>query len=749
MSATLQKDAPPTAAAANGRRPGFSGLRPLLYQLISYSVIAAVNAVLSMTLINAIVFYREIDGGWRLIGAAAATALVALVNSYVMGSALTFRSSALFRGQLFARSLIVNLAGVAMQVGIFAAVALTLLARTDAGPNEASTIAEAGALAATFVAVFVGLRQWAYRPEPARAQERPLLAAGGWVSVANLDPELTTIAAGERHLRALWRARYPLAAYGGVLGLLLAFGWYSSAYLGMNNFDGTARVHQAFSSVFSRDPHLAAIGLTWPPLPVLTDIPLVVLLRPFGQVFLAGSVMGAIYASGAVVMMYYVAREAGAGRILALMLAVALLTHQHIYQSAAAGLSEAPFAMFLLASLFGYLRWMRTGGPGALTLAGLMGAAAAMCRYEGVLFVLVMAVGVYALTRGALPLLPWFRSETAPRRETGAPGATLLAFLSPFAFVMTLWMWFNLQIMGNPLYFLFGVGSTVRAPDTARIEGPTHALWSAYESVSGALELGIEQTLFLSPLIVVSSVALLLYAVWRRNVDALTLVAVGWAIIAFQILTAYRGTLPPWVRYWYWAVPMGFTLAAYGVGRVRAPGVRSLATLVVVVLAFVPNMRVFIDTYDHFPGDRDERVRNALLTTPDLRAVDTRVALVDEYRRVATMVDENVPPGALVLLDVLGPGGAVPLFIDDPRKLVITTDRDFESDFLSDARASVDYVLVPFPSFDNLVRSVVLQTYEGIWEGDQDWLELAAEDDGYNRWRLYRVLQARPAAANQ
>ena len=90
MSATLQEDAAPPAAAANGRRPGFSGLRPLLYQLISYSVIAAVNALLSMTLINAIVFYGGIDGGWRLVGAAAATAFVALVNSYFLGSALTF-----------------------------------------------------------------------------------------------------------------------------------------------------------------------------------------------------------------------------------------------------------------------------------------------------------------------------------------------------------------------------------------------------------------------------------------------------------------------------------------------------------------------------------------------------------------------------------------------------------------------------------------------------------------------------------
>ena len=338
-----------------------------------------------------------------------------------------------------------------MEVGIFAAVALTLLARTDAGPNAASTIAEAGALAATSFAVFFGLRQWAYRPEPAHVQERPVLAAGGWVPVSNLDPELTTIAAGERHLRALWRARYAVTVYGIALVTLLAYGWYPTSYLGMNNGDGTARVTQAFAAVFSRDPHLGALSLIWPPIPALVDIPLVVLLRPFGQAFLAGSVMGALFMAGAVALLFYVLREVGAGRALAALLTVAFLTHQHVYQSAAAGLSEAPFAMFLLASMLAYLRWLKSGSSGMLAVAGLMAAGATMSRYEAMFWVIAMAFGIVITLRGSIPFLPYFRvPRDRPRETGGAISGSLWAFAAPFGFVMALWMWINIQIKGSP-----------------------------------------------------------------------------------------------------------------------------------------------------------------------------------------------------------------------------------------------------------------------------------------------------------
>ena len=753
MSATLQEDAAPPAAAANGRRPGLSGLRPLLYQLISYSVIAAVNALLSMTLINAIVFYGGIDSGWRLVGAAAATAFVALVNSYFLGSALTFRSSALFRGQLFARSLIVNLAGVAMQVGIFAAVALTLLARTDAGPNAASTIAEAGALAATSFAVFFGLRQWAYRPEPAHVQERPVLAAGGWVPVSNLDPELTTIAAGERHLRALWRARYAVTVYGIALVTLLAYGWYSTSYLGMNNGDGTARVTQAFAAVFSRDPHLGALSLIWPPIPAFVDIPLVVLLRPFGQAFLAGSVMGALFMADAVALLFYVLREVGAGRALAALLTVAFLTHQHVYQSAAAGLSEAPrdVPAGLDARLPALAEERVVRDAGRRRPDGRRGDDVAL-RGD----VLGDRDGVRHRDHAAWqhPVLALFSRASRSSPRDGRRDQRLAVGVR------------------RTLRLRDGAVDVDQHPD----QGQPHLL--PRRSRVHAHGAGHRACLRRGAPAVRRLPLVWRIAEPRRGPDHAALAAdraCDRRPRAVRAAQSQRGSdcdrrrrlvdhpLPGRDRVHgrapalgavlvLWVVPMGLVLAAYGVSRIPLPGLRTLVTAAVVVLAFVPNLRVFINAYDGFTDEqptRAQRIRNGLLTTPDLGSVLARQQAEQEYRRVADTVEELIPPGALVLLDVVGPGGPIPMFARNPERFVTTTDRDFEERFLYTPWETVGYVLVPFPTFDRLSRSVLLRAHDDIWDEALAWTELELEIEGPTRWKLLRVLPGGPVAANR
>ena len=747
MSTNAQTVATPRG---RGRRPGFGGWRPFLYQLTSYALVASANALLSLTLINGVVFYGGIDGGLRLMAAAAATALAALGGAYILNSAWVFRSSALFRGELSSRFLLVGVAGAAAHLAVFAAVAYPLLAG-ETHPNRAASVAQLAALAAVFPATFLGLRHWAYRRGAAAGGTPPPLAAAGWTSPAELDPELASIAAGERQLRALWSARHIVVGYGGTLALLLAYGWYSTSHLGLNNGDGTARVTQAFAAVFSRDPHLGTLSLIWPPVPALVDLPLVVLLQPFGQAALAASIMGALFMAGAAVLLFLVLREVGAGRALATALTVAFVTHQHVYQSAAAGLSEAPFAMFLLGSMLAYLRWLKSESSGTLVVAGLMAAGATMSRYEAMFWVAAMAAGVAITLYRGVPLLPYFRSaEGRPPESREAISASLVAFVIPFGFVMAMWMWVNVLIKGNPLFFLVGPGSTRTAPDTARVFGEGHPFFAAYQSVGESLSLAVDRVTTLSPLIVLATAGLALYALRRRNVEVIAVGIVAWSITAFPTVTGYTGALPPWVRYWYWVVPMGFVLAAYGLHRIRLPGVRALAAGIVVVLAFVPNVRVFVETHDAFsieqPGG-GERVRNALLTTPDLGSVASRQASVDEYRRVAEAVEALTPPDALVMLDVIGPGGPIPMFARNPRRYVTTTDRDFEEEFLFRPWDTVDYVLVPFPTFDRFSRSLVLQAHDDIWEGAMPWTELVAEIDGPTRWRLFRVMSGAAATS--
>ena len=358
--------------------------------------------------------------------------------------------------------------------------------------------------------------------------------------------------------------------------------------------------------------------------------------------------MGALFMAGAVALLFYVLREVGAGRALAALLTVAFLTQPHVYESATAGLSEAPFAMFLLASMLAYLRWLKNESSAMLAAAGLMAAGATMSRYEAMFWVMAMAFGIVITLRHSIPFLPYFRGpDDRPREEGGAVSGSLWTFAAPFGFVMAVWMWINIQIKGNPIFFLVGPGSTRTAPDTARVFGEGHPLYSAYHSFGDSLSLAVDQITLLSPLILLATAGLALYALRSRSVEVIAIGVVAWSITAFPVVTAYTGALPPWVRYWYWVVPMGLVLATYGLSRIPLPGLRMLATVAVVGLAFLPNLRVFINAYDAFTIEqptRAERIRNGLFTTPDLGSVTARQDAVREYRLVAETVEEMIPP---------------------------------------------------------------------------------------------------------
>lgn len=735
-----------TAIAPGGRggaRPGFGGWRPWGYHLLLLAAPGGVLALLGLVGLNGVVFYRGLSAPVEVVAAAAVMQLLGVVLVYGVLGALAFPGGRLGRGQFGTRFAVVTGAMSLISVAAFAAVAVPLLL-ADAHPNLATTAGEGVARPLSLLVWVLSLRYWAYRPAPADDIERPLLAGADWMPSVSLDPELTALAAGERMAATLTRWRGWLLSYVLIAAVLLVFGWYSSITIALNNGDGTARVTQAFNAVFSRDPHLGTLSLIWPPIPALVDIVFVVLLRPFDQVFFAGAAMGALFTAGAILVFYALLRELGAGWRMAALLTIAFATNQHVYQSSAAGLSEAPFAFFCIASILGYVRWMREEQSGQLIFAGLMASGAVMSRYEALFLAGAQAVGVVLVLSRQLPYVGWLRlSQERPRAADGAITGSLVALLAPFAFVMLVWTVVNYQIKGDPMFFLTGPGSTRTAPDTAKVYGPGFPLYYAYNSVSGTVSLAWDRLWYLSPLMGLSTVVLGLRALARRNLDILVLGIVAWSIVVFPIVTGYTGSLPPWVRYWYWLVPAGMMLAVVLLREIQSTAMRDLLSIGVVALAFLPNARIAYDTYHGFPTENlthEEKLASALLTNVDLYHVPQRQQAVEEYRRVAALVNREVPPDAKLMLDVIGPGGPIPMFLDHPEQVVATTDRDFESEYLDRPWATVDYVLVPRPDFNNESRSVVLQKHLGIWRGVYPWTEFVAEVGRVEHWRLFRVV---------
>ncbi len=79
-----------------------------------------------------------------------------------------------------------------------------------------------------------------------------------------------------------------------------AAGYYYNVYVGYYHTDGISRVANAFYVLYSRDPHLGAIGFVWNPLPSMIDM-VFLLFYPWIPAMaskgIAGVLMCAIFAA--------------------------------------------------------------------------------------------------------------------------------------------------------------------------------------------------------------------------------------------------------------------------------------------------------------------------------------------------------------------------------------------------------------------------------------------------------------------
>src|SRR5207237_6935909 len=75
--------------------------------------------------------------------------------------------------------------------------------------------------------------------------------------------------------------------------------------------DAFSRVASAYYVLFSREPHLAAIGFVWNPLPSFLELPILVLLRPLHLALVAGSVLTVLASGANLVLMQRIVRQIG------------------------------------------------------------------------------------------------------------------------------------------------------------------------------------------------------------------------------------------------------------------------------------------------------------------------------------------------------------------------------------------------------------------------------------------------------
>jgi hypothetical protein len=546
------------------------------------------------------------------------------------------------------------------------------------------------------------------------------------------------------------RRRLPktgLLVFGAALLLYLAVAWVLVFGANVILGDALARVANAYRILFSRDPHLAAIGFVWSPLPPLAELPLL----PFKAFWpdlvsrgFAGNIVTAAFMAGAVYQVWAFLRELALSRLMRIGLTTAFALHPLIVFFGANGMSEASEVFFLVLAVRFFTRWMRHPDAGPLVRTGLALGAAYLCRYEP-LFGGLAAVGtVFLVTYLRVAGARW-------QRLLGAVCDALLIG-APFGLAVAVWAISSYVITGQAF------------PQSSSQYGTTAQLAVQGAAVSGGLKSAVEGLMgivALEPFLGLVLALTVLAMVRRRDGRPLAVIAILFPVLGFMLYAYTQGAVLRSLRYFIVVVPIVIMLLGllasrdharpFGVApasRLRHPMLITLVSLLAMVMVIVswPTAVSAMSNKAVNPGEAAALGALAARIDPSHASPDQRKALrrFQTEHQIAGYLDAmNLPDGAILTDDFSS--FAIVLASAHPTQFIITADRDFNQVLADPAGYGVQYLLVP--SSDRLgLLDALVRAYPGIYDTGaglgvrvHQWTQ---QGDNGQDWRLYRITTA-------
>lgn len=494
--------------------------------------------------------------------------------------------------------------------------------------------------------------------------------------------------------------------------------------------DALARIDNAFNVLFTRDPHLAAIGFIWPPLPSFLELPIIA-FKPVWPALVtqgfAGSIEAAAFSAGTVTLFNSGLRWSGVARPLRWPLCLILAVNPMLILYAVQGMSEAMLVFFFAASLLVFLRWCETRRSALLALLGIIAGLGCLTRME--MFAMTLALGAAIIVRSWHRKISWREIET-----------NVLLFALPAFFIVMLWLGTMTIIMRSPLYFLNAVGSNAQ-----QLAGSA-ATATTYSWVSAAGFIGRHALLLFPAVLPLMALVLVRLVRSRSRLNVLLVLALGAPIVLFDTYLLHKQELVGAMRYQIFVIPYAFVLAVFLLRALR--GRRWLISWLSVLLAGVLGASDIATTLvlsDKNISFQEAPVMAAVSTGQNMEQVTAENH--DFYvsyggaaygADIANQVLRLNKDHGLIACDSLD---CFPIVINvpDPHMFVVSSDRDFEAALGQPQVYHVEYFLVPSPAGSDRL----LTLYPGLYDSGAGFAQLvgtAKSDRGGPSWRLYRII---------
>ncbi|MBC8275786.1 MAG: glycosyltransferase family 39 protein [Chloroflexi bacterium] len=507
------------------------------------------------------------------------------------------------------------------------------------------------------------------------------------------------------------------------LGVAIFLLWQTGAV----TTDALARTANAYYVVNSRDPHLGAIGFVWNPLPSLLQIPLVV-SRPLAKSGLAGSVISSIFGALSVVSLNNIFRHYGLKRGLRYILLLLFQLNPMILLYSANGMSEIILIYFLIFCSHRFLQWLQTGRLRYFILLSLGVSLALYVRYEAYLYAAALFVVLLVL----MIKQPDFDAE---RME-----GTLLTYLAPIAYAGMLWPFVNWLVMGDPFHFLRSVyanyaQTAVFRERVFRWPWLIDAIGSPIGTARYCLRMMAAEHLFFF----IISFLILILLLRTRKVEYLALLASAYTTPFFASVMIFRGQSYAWFRFFIYVIPMSFILLGAFLRYFAALRPRGRVNWLYgasIFLILVSNVLTGLAMANPEYGREEHLLIDNLLWQTPIPDFDS-IGTLKEEKEIANYIDTH-HRGERILLDSAR-GFPIVLAVENPKDLIITSDRDYEAILLQPV-GFADYFLIPSPDTPTGLKDSINQLYPDAWEEGAEFLSLEVDFGGNQGWRLFKVV---------
>lgn len=525
--------------------------------------------------------------------------------------------------------------------------------------------------------------------------------------------------------------------------LYFAVGYLLAVRYNLFDPDSTSRVANAGYVLMSRDPHLAAIGFVWNPLPSLVEVPVLPLARWWPELRthgLAGVVQSAVFMSGSALMVRRIALDRGVGAGWRRIAVACFALQPMIVLYGASGMSEAAEAFCLLWCVRHLMRWSDEGRTPDVAWAAIALAVGYLGRYEVVPAALGAAVFASMLAAS--------RAGTGGRIATALGHGAIILF--PVTVAAGLWAvtgW----VVNNELFATL----TSRYGNENQIAGAIQRGFVTSDPAS--MWVVIAGRLFgMQPFVGIAAAGAVAYAALARKPAALVSVVIFGPVLAFAAWGQYTVTTFGLFRYFLLAIPMVvcIVLACWtptGGPRptwgAETPVSRLAAVLLClsILVGFPVTVRAMLNDLINNPPF--ESGLNSLLQPERFPAQEQwyRQMAVND-RLLAEYLDRQRLPDGAVLMDTAYTG-VVWLSSTDPKQFVITSDYDFKPALNRPWQHHVTYFLVSNPALTN--ADAVNIRYPSMWDDGAGIARLAysvSGGGGDERFRLYEITEPQRAA---